>query len=81
MSVVRINITMDDRLLKRVDELADALYTSRSGLITQLCAQGVLGYDTAVKTIVEAGKVNDGEEKNDKGDCEFEQIELLDVLK
>lgn len=32
----RINITLEDDVVKRVDRYADAMYTSRSGAITRL---------------------------------------------
>lgn len=32
---MKVNITMNDDLMRKVDEYADASYTSRSGFITQ----------------------------------------------
>ena len=32
----RINITLEDDVVKRVDRYSDAMYTSRSGAITRL---------------------------------------------
>lgn len=35
----RINITLEDEVIKRVDRYADAHYTSRSGAITRLIVE------------------------------------------
>lgn len=37
--MAKINISMDDKLLERLDRVADACYTSRSGLISIACTQ------------------------------------------
>ena len=37
--MAKINISMDDELLKRVDEMATALYTNRSAYISMTIAQ------------------------------------------
>ena len=36
---MRATITIDDRLMERIDEFADKNYMSRSGLITVACNQ------------------------------------------
>lgn len=36
---MKINISIDDELLKRIDTQADESYMSRSGLISYACAQ------------------------------------------
>ncbi len=35
----RVNITLDDKVIKRVDQYADQHYTSRSGAITMLIVE------------------------------------------
>ena len=37
--MAKINISMDDELLKKVDEMAKALYTNRSAYISMTIAQ------------------------------------------
>lgn len=37
--MAKINISIDDNLLERLDKVADCNYMSRSGLISTACAQ------------------------------------------
>lgn len=37
--MAKINISIDDKLLERLDRVADSNYMSRSGLISTACAQ------------------------------------------
>lgn len=37
--MAKINISIDDNLLERLDKVADSNYMSRSGLISTACAQ------------------------------------------
>lgn len=37
--MAKINISIDDNLLERLDRVADSNYMSRSGLISMACAQ------------------------------------------
>ena len=36
---MRVSISMDDELVKRIDEVADIMYTSRSGFVSMACTQ------------------------------------------
>lgn len=36
---MRVSISMDDELVKRIDEVADVMYTSRSGFVAMACTQ------------------------------------------
>lgn len=36
---MKLNISLDDDLLRRIDEQADNTYMTRSGLISQACVQ------------------------------------------
>lgn len=44
---MKINISIDDELLKRVDAVADENYMSRSGLITSSLTQYLNSYEVA----------------------------------
>ena len=37
--ILKLNISLDDDLLRRIDEQADNTYMTRSGLISQACVQ------------------------------------------
>ena len=54
--MAKINITMNDDLLEKVDTCADDLYTSRSGLITIACANYIhsLEMQELIKTMAVA---------------------------
>lgn len=43
MANVRVQITLDEKLLKMIDEKAESLFTSRSGYISMTMAQIILG--------------------------------------
>lgn len=47
---MKINISMNDELLARVDKLAAELYISRSGLISQAVVQYLKQQETMEKT-------------------------------
>lgn len=46
--MAKINISMDDELLKRVDEMATALYTNRSAYISMTIAQVIKTQEDAL---------------------------------
>lgn len=77
---MKINITMNDELLARVDKFASELYTSRSGLISQAVVQYLNQQEAmnlirlmskAMKRIAENGEIDD-ETKQELAD--FERI-------
>ncbi len=43
--MAKINISIDDGLLERIDNYADNNYMSRSGLITHACSQFLNSYE------------------------------------
>lgn len=51
---MKVNITLDDKLLERLDNYADENYMSRSGLISLACTQYLNSADT-VRIIKEMG--------------------------
>lgn len=51
---MKVNITLDDKLLERLDNHADENYMSRSGLISLACTQYLNSADT-VRVIKEMG--------------------------
>lgn len=70
---MKINISIDDALLQRVDAYADANYMSRSGFISLACAQFLnqnealisLGeMANAFRKMVETGTITDEDRKN-----------------
>ena len=65
--MAKVNITINDDLLKRIDEYADENYTSRSGLISIATAQYLNANETmslvknlslAIGKIAESGNVD-----------------------
>lgn len=65
--MAKINISIDDNLLERLDKVADDTYMSRSGLISVACAQyinareiGVALKDISlsVRKIADTGKID-----------------------
>lgn len=44
---MKYTATMDDDLMRKIDERADAEYTTRSGLIARACSQYLEAYKTA----------------------------------
>lgn len=47
MAKVKVNITIDEELLARIERMADDFYTSRSGLITIGMSEFVLKADVS----------------------------------
>lgn len=65
---MKLNITLNDELLKRIDTYAKRNYLSRSGLIAQCCTQflnaqeltlAMTDLSFAVKKIAENGEVDE----------------------
>ena len=72
MAKVKVNITMDDDLMRRIDEYADEAYTSRSGLITLACSQFLASAEVtkaiksmalAMRKIADSGEIDDQSRK------------------
>lgn len=42
---MKVNITVDDELMKKIDEYADEHYMSRSGLMSLACSQYLQQYE------------------------------------
>ena len=66
--MAKIQISIDDKLLKRVDAYADENYQSRSGLITVACVEYLNARETmglvrnlslAIKKIADTGNVSE----------------------
>lgn len=64
---MKINITLNDELVSRIDNYADNNYMSRSGLISLACTQFLNAYEVtnsliemtlAVKKIADTGKLD-----------------------
>lgn len=65
--MAKVQISVDDELLSRIDSYSDSNYMSRSGLITQACAQYlnqaemmflIKDMSLAMRKIAETGKVD-----------------------
>lgn len=66
--MAKVQISVDDELLERVDRVADANYMSRSGLISLACTQYLNSQDViiavkdmslAMRKIADMGKVDE----------------------
>lgn len=64
---MKVNITLDDDLMARIDRYADDNYMSRSGLISLACTQFLNQYDivnawkdvaVAMRKIADTGKLD-----------------------
>ena len=65
---MKVQISINDELLARVDEAADAAYTSRSGYITSAVSDKLMAYaainavrtmSLAIKKIADTGNIDD----------------------
>lgn len=56
---IRVNMTMDERLVAKIDRYADAMCMSRSALIAYFCSQGCFALDNSIETIKDVAKVSD----------------------
>lgn len=66
--MAKVQISVDDELLERVDRIADANYMSRSGLISLACTQYINSQDViiavrdmslAMRKIADTGSVDE----------------------
>ena len=77
---MKLQISMDDDLLARVDECADKRYMTRSGFIAQACLQ-VVNQDEIVRAINRVSyavmKAAEKNEIDDETKKELEQFELM----
>lgn len=75
---MKVNITLDDKLLERLDNHADENYMSRSGLISLACTQYLNSADT-VRIIKEMGiainKIADMGELDEDTQRQIEDLE------
>lgn len=64
----KINVSINDELLKRIDDYAAVNYLSRSGMVTLACTQflnqndiiqAVMRLDLAIQKIASTGQVDD----------------------
>lgn len=51
---MKVNVTLDDKLMERIDTYADENYMSRSGLISFACTQ-FLNQNDIIRSIKEMG--------------------------
>jgi metal-responsive CopG/Arc/MetJ family transcriptional regulator len=65
---MKVNITMDDELMAKLEEAADEMYTTRSGFITMCVSQVLASRDAinavkdmaiAIKKIADTGEIDD----------------------
>lgn len=54
---MRVNISMDEQLVEKLDTYADSMYMSRSALIAYFCSQGLFGMDKSIEILKGAVKV------------------------
>ena len=77
---VKINISIDDELLKRIDLTADDAYMSRSGLISYACAQ-YLNQQESMKAIRDLAlimrKISDAGDIDENAKEQLQDIETL----
>lgn len=77
---MKINVSLDDELVKRIETYADNNYMSRSGLISLACAQYLNAADvvTAIKTLSLAlNKIADTGEVDEETIKQLEDYERL----
>lgn len=77
---MKINISLDDELVKRIEQYADANYMSRSGFISLACTQYLASADivTAIKNISLAmSKIADTGEVDEETQKQLEDYERL----
>lgn len=65
---MKINISINDELLQRIDKQADAMYMSRSGFMSSACAQVLNAADMMVaiqeiamsmRKVADSGQIDD----------------------
>lgn len=78
--MAKINISMDDDLLAKVEKLADEMYMSKSGFISHACTQLVM-QNLMVSAVTDLSvammKIAETNEIDDKSRQELEDIERL----
>lgn len=72
MAKVKVNITLDEELLQRIESYADENYLTRSGLLTMAASQfllqaeasrAIVDMSLALRKIAETGTVSDDQLK------------------
>lgn len=77
---MKINISLDDELVKRIENYADNNYMSRSGFISLACTQYLASADvvTAIKSLSLAlNKISDSGEVDAETQQQLEHYERL----
>ena len=78
--MAKINVSIDDKLLERVDTFADENYMSRSGLISLACTQ-FINTNELMSLIKEMAfnirKIADTQKIDDKTIKQLENFELM----
>lgn len=78
--MAKVQITIDDELLSRVDECSDKLYTTRSGFITQAC-NALLNQFNATNAIADIAacmrRIADSNQITDEDKKALEQFEAF----
>ena len=77
---MKVNITIDDELMSKVDEYCDAYYQSRSGFFAQ-CAVEKLQAIESLNTLAEITSVLDKVASNETGIDEDTQKEIDELTK
>lgn len=78
--MAKVQISIDDELLQRVDKQADSLYMSRSGFITSACAQVLNSTEmmVAIKDVSLAmRKIADTNQIDDESKKQLEDFERM----
>jgi len=80
---MKVNVTLDDELMQRVDSYADENYMSRSGLISLACTQFLNSQDVtrAIKDMALAmRKIADNGEIDAESKQQLEDFERLSKM-
>jgi len=77
--MAKINISIDDELLRRIDDYADSAYQSRSGLIALACSQ-LLDQRDAMKAMAKLPDLIKSYANGDLTDDEKKKLEVLETL-
>lgn len=77
---MKVNVTLDDKLMERIDVYANENYMSRSGLISFACTQ-FLNQNDAIRSIKEMGylmkKIADNGSVDEETMKQLEDIERV----
>lgn len=52
---MRVQVNLSEEMVKRVDEYAKAMGTTRSGLCSILIGQGIMSYDKSMNVLEDVG--------------------------